>query len=276
VDFTKPRIAAIYDYLIEGKNHMARDRSVGDRLIAAGPAALRARENREFLTRVVRYLAAEAGIRQFLDIGSGYPVTGCQNVHEIAQAVAPMSRVAYVDNDSIVVTHARALMASTMEGQVTAVPWDLRYDDPDKLLSDPVIRGTIDFEEPTAVLIVGVLPFVPDEHDPVKTIQRLVDALAPGSYIVASHPTAQHHHEGAAAVQQVYRDAGIPVQFRDSHDFARLAFHGAELVPPGVVPVSQWRAAGSGPTPLAAAVSCYGGVARMRLTRSVPTLSTQA
>ena len=116
-DFTRPAIARVYDYLLGGKDHMPPDRRVGDRLIAAGPAVLRARENRKFLERAVRFLAYEAGIRQFLDIGVGYPVPG-GNVHEIAQAIAPQSRVAYVDNDMVVLAHARALMTSTTEGRM--------------------------------------------------------------------------------------------------------------------------------------------------------------
>lgn len=264
VDLTRPRIAPVYDYLLGGKNHLVSDRRVGDQLIAAGPAALRARENREFLMRAVHYLATEAGIWQFLDIGTGYPVTGRRNVHEIAQAIAPKSRVAYVDNDPVVLSHARALMASAADGQVACFPWDLRYDDPEELLTDPVMQGTLDLREPAAVLLAGVLPFVLDEDEPAKAIQALADALAPGSYIAASHPTAEHDPEGAAAVRQAYRNAGIQVQFRDSDEFARLAFPGLELVPPGVVPVPEWRAAGDGPTPPAADVSCYGGVARKR------------
>jgi hypothetical protein len=261
-DFSRPAIARVYDYLLGGKDHMPADRRVGDRLISAGPAVLRARENRKFLERAVRFLAAEAGIRQFLDIGVGYPVPD-GNVHEIAQAIAPQSRVAYVDNDPVVVIHARALMTSTAEGKVSCARWDLRYDDPGELLADPAIRDSLDFGEPVALLIVGVLHFVLDEDEPAKAIEALVGPLTPGSHVAASHVAMEHDPVGAINLVAAYDEGGIPVQLRDSGEFRRLAFPGLEMVPPGVVPVSQWRPAFG--TPLSAAeVCCYGGVARKR------------
>src|SRR5712691_11437251 len=156
LDLSRPGIARVHDYLLAGKDHLAPDRRLGDRLIAAGPAALRAREDRMFLGRAVRYLVTEAGVRQFLDLGAGYPVAGRGNVHEIAQALVPESRVAYIDNDPLVLAHLRALMTSAPEGQVACLPWDMRYDD---LLSDLTMQRTLDYTEPIAVLLVGVLPF---------------------------------------------------------------------------------------------------------------------
>jgi len=259
LDLSRPGIARVHDYLLAGKDHLAPDRRLGDRLIAAGPAALRAREDRMFLGRAVRYLVTEAGVRQFLDLGAGYPVAGRGNVHEIAQALVPESRVAYIDNDPLVLAHLRALMTSAPEGQVACLPWDMRYDD---LLSDLTMQRTLDYTEPIAVLLVGVLPFIHDEHKPAVTIQDFVDLLPPGSYVVASHLTMEHDPLAAAALAEAYREAGIPVQLRDSGDFGRLAFPGLELVPPGVVLVSQWRAEGGTPLPSAQEVSCYGGVAR--------------
>jgi hypothetical protein len=211
---------------------MPHDRWVGDRLIAAGPAVLRAQENREFLKRAVRFLAAEAGVRQFLDIGVGYPVSG-GNVHEIAQAIAPQTRVAYVDNDTVILAHARALMTSTAEGRVGCAQWDLRYDDPGELLADLAIRDILDFGEPVAVLMIGVLPFILDEDEPAKAIQAVVDALPPGSHVAASHVAMEHDPVGAIALVEAYREGGIPVQLRACSEFRRLAFPGLEMVAPG-------------------------------------------
>jgi hypothetical protein len=168
--------------------------------------------------------------------------------------------VAYVDIDPMVIAHARALMPSGPAGRVGCLQGDLR--DPAAILADPVTRDVLDLGQPVALLLLAVLPFVPDEARPGQAISVLLDVLPAGSYIAASHPTAEHDHQGVAAVAEAYRKAGIPVQFRDSDEFARLAFPGLELIPPGVVPVSQWRPASGEPLPSAAEVSCYAGVAR--------------
>ena len=164
-------------------------------------------------------------------------------MHEIAQAIAPQSRVAYVDNDMVVLAHARALMTSTAEGRVGCAQWDLRYDDPGELLAGLAVRNTLDFGEPIAVLIVGVLPFILDKDAPTKAIQVLVDALPPGSHVAASHVAMEHDLVGTINLVAAYDEGGIPVQLRDAGEFRRLAFPGLEMVSPGVVPVSQWRPA---------------------------------
>ena len=261
IDVAKPHPARMYDYLIGGKNHFAADRAVADKALAVWPARRTgARENRGFLGRAVRFLAADAGIRQFLDIGCGLPTAG--NVHEVAQAVAPSSRVVYIDNDSMVVAHARALLASAPPGRTAYIQADLRW--PDKILASPVVRSVLDFSQPIALMLVGVLHFLTDEDKPDEVVGALLDALPPGSYLAASHLTAEHEPLVAAG-QQVYREAGVSMPTRDADQFARLAFAGLEMVPPGVVPVSEWRRTVTGPVPTPTEVSCYGGVARKGL-----------
>ena len=249
----------MYDYYIGGKNHFAADRAVADRALASWPAGrIGLRENRRFLGRAVRYLAAEAGIRQFLDIGSGLPATN--NVHEVAQAAVPSSRVVYVDNDPLVLTHARALLTSAPDGRTAYVQADLRK--PSSILTSPAVREVLDFGQPIALMLIAVLHFLSDEDKPDEVIGALLDAMPPGSYLAASHITSEHDPVAVGGGQQVYRDAGIPMHNRDADQFARLAFTGLEMVPPGVVLVSEWRPDGTGPRPAPAEVNCYGGVAR--------------
>ena len=255
---SRPHPARMYDYYLGGKNHFAADREVAEKLLASVPSGRTgARENRAFLGRAVRYLTAEAGVRQFLDIGTGLPTTN--NVHEVAQAAAPSARVVYVDNDPLVLAHARALLASSPEGRTAYIQADLR--DPTVILNDPVTRDVLDFGQPIALMLVAVLHFMPDEFKPAAAIATLLDALPSGSYLVASHLTAEHDPAGSAAGMRTYQAAGVPIQLRDSAEFAALAFTGLELVPPGVVLVSEWRPTGMGPRPTAAEVNCYGGVA---------------
>jgi S-adenosyl methyltransferase len=259
VDTSRPHSARMYDYFLGGKNHFAADREMAAKVLASTPMArTSARENRAFLGRAVRFLAAEAGIRQFLDIGTGLPTAN--NVHEVAQAVAPGSRVVYADNDPMVLAHARALLTSSPEGRTAYIQADLR--DPGSLLGSPVLREVLDLGQPVALMLIAVLHFIPDEDEPGKVIAALLDALPPGSYLAASHTTAEHDRERWASLEEAYRSGGIRGQLRDSGEFARLAFTGLRLVPPGVTLVSQWRPAGSGPPPTPAEVSIYGGVAR--------------
>jgi hypothetical protein len=249
----------MYDYFIGGENHFAADRETAAKVLRNSPSArIAARENRAFLGRAVRYLAAEAGIRQFLDIGSGLPTTN--NVHEVAQAVAPSSRVVYIDNDPMVLAHARALLTSAPEGRTAYIHADLR--DPSAILSDPVTRDVLDFSQPIALMLIAILHFIPDEDKPAEIIAALLDALPPGSYLAASHLTTEHDLAATSAGQHAMRGAGITMQKRDSGEFATLAFSGLKLVPPEVVLVSEWQPGGDGPRPTPAEVSCYGGVAR--------------
>jgi hypothetical protein len=259
IDTSKPHTARMYDYYLGGKNHFAADRETAEKALEgwrSGRTGLR--ENRKFLGRAVSYLAGQVGVRQFLDIGTGLPTTN--NVHEVAQRVAPSSRIVYVDNDPLVLVHARALLTSAPEGRTAYIQADLR--DPLSILSDPVTRDMLDFSQPVALMLVAILHFMPDEFKPAKIITALLDGLPPGSYLVASHLTGEHDRAGTAMGVHAYRAAGIPAQLRDSDDFAELAFSGLELAPPGVVLVSDWRSDSDGPRLTPAEVSCYGGFAR--------------
>jgi len=259
INTSEPHPARMYDYFIGGKNHFAADRATAAEVLRRSPAAnIAARENRLFLGRAVRYLAAEAGIRQFLDIGTGLPTTS--NVHEVAQAIAPSAHVVYVDNDPLVLAHARALLTSAPEGRTAYIHADLR--DPAMILSHPDTRAVLDFGQPIALMLVAILHFIPDEFKPREIIATLLDALPSGSYLVASHLTTEHDPAATSAGQQTMREAGMIMQKRDSDVFADLAFPGLELVPPGVVLASEWRPTGISPRPLPSEVNCYGGVAR--------------
>ena len=259
IDTSRPHPARMYDYFLGGKNNFAADRQTAETVLASAPTTrIAARENRAFLGRAVRYLVAEAGIRQFLDIGTGLPTS--DNVHDVAQAVEPSARVVYADNDPLVLAHARALLTSSPEGRTAYIQADLR--DPAAILSSPTVREVLDFSQPIALIIVAVLHFIHDELKPATAIATLLDALSSGSYLAASHVTGEHLPAEAAATMRTYRSSGVPLQVRDSDEFAALAFSGLELVPPGVVLVSEWRPEGNVPRPAPAEVNIYGGVAR--------------
>jgi hypothetical protein len=249
----------MYDYYLGGKNHFAADRELADKVLASMPSArIAARENRAFMGRAVRFLVEEAGIRQFLDIGTGLPATN--SVHEVAQAIAPSSRVVYADNDPLVLTHARALLTSSPQGRTAYLEADLR--EPEAILASPVLAEVIDLGQPVALMLVAILHFIPDEARPAEIVATLLGALPAGSYLVASHGTLEHDPVGPAAANAAYRSSGVAGRARNADEFAELAFSGLELVAPGVVLVSEWRPEGPGPRPTAAEVSIYGGVAR--------------
>jgi hypothetical protein len=258
LDTTRPHMARIYDYFLGGKNHFAADRETAGQLLKTNPSLrTSARENRAFLARAVRYLVAQAGIRQFLDVGTGLPTAN--NVHEVAQAIAPESRVVYVDNDPMVLAHARALLTSAPEGRTAYIDSDLRK--PEAIVSHLATRDVLDFSQPVALTMLATLHLVQDEDNPAQILATFLDALAPGSYFVATHITMEHATDAIAAGQRTLRTAGVPAQARDSDEFARLAFSGLDLVPPGVVLVSDWRPVGGGPRPAPSEVNVYGGVA---------------
>jgi S-adenosyl methyltransferase len=259
IDTAKPHAARVYDYYLGGKDHFAADRETGQALMRVVPTIrAAARENRAFLGRAVRFLVAEAGIRQFLDVGTGLP--SANNVHEVAQGLVPSCRVVYVDNDPIVLAHARALLTSSAEGKTAYIHADLR--EPERILADPATAATLDFSEPVALMLVAVLHFVPDEAQPRRIVDTLLGALPSGSYLVASHATCEYYADRGAAAANTYNERGIPFQFRVADEFAEVAFRGLELVEPGVVSVSGWRPDDDGPHPLPAEVSWDGGVAR--------------
>jgi SAM-dependent methyltransferase len=259
VDPTRAHSARVYDYYLGGKDNFAVDRETGLKAMEAWPAVGTAvRENRGFLGRAVRYLAEDVGIRQFLDIGTGLP--SASNVHEVAQAIAPESRVVYVDNDPIVLVHARALLTSAPKGRTAYIEADLR--DPEAILASPTVAETLDLNRPVALMLVAILHFLVDADDPARIVATLLAALPPGSYLVASHVTAEHDPEGVGGLERTYRQSGIPAQARTVSDFTKLAFNGLEMVEPGVVLVSEWRRPAGSPPPPAAAVNWYGGIGR--------------
>jgi hypothetical protein len=259
IDGSQPHAARVYDYFLGGTNNFAADREAAAEVLRNSPSVrTAARENRAFLGRAVRYLAAEAGIRQFLDIGAGLPATA--SVHSVAQAIEPSTRVVYADNDPLVLAHAQALLASAPESHTAYIRADMR--DPAAILSDPVTRDVLDFGQPIGLIVVAILHFIEDADNPGEILATLLDALPSGSYLAASHLTTEHDPVATAAGEQAMQRAGIAMRKRDSGEFARLAFRGLELVPPGVVLVSEWRPNVAGPRPTPAEVNCYGGVAR--------------
>jgi hypothetical protein len=231
--------ARVYDYLLGGKDNFAADREVGEQIIAAIPeAAIAARETRAFLGRAVRFLAADCGIRQFLDLGTGIPSAG--NTHEVAQAIAPGARVMYVDNDPMVLAHARALLTGTAAGSVSYLDADLR--DTGSILEQAA--RTLDFSQPVALMLLAVLHMIPDADDPYQIVKGLLDALPGGSYLAISHLESDVDPERTARVQETFNartGPGVRMTTRSRAQVARF-FDGLEVAEPGLVPASQWRA----------------------------------
>ena len=260
IDISRPHSSRIYDYLLGGKDNFAADRAVAEQALAAWPAMrTAARENRAFVRRAVRYLAADAGIDQFLDIGSGLPTAS--NVHEVAQSVNPAARVVYADNDPVVLAHARALLTSAPAGKCAYVQADLR--DPEQLLADQAARATLDLRRPVALFMVALLHFVPDEDEPRRVVKTLVDALAPGSYVVATHGSAEYNAaEAAEDVGRAYTRGGMRTAARTATEFAELVFSGLDLVPPGIAVTSRWRPEAGALLPAPSEVGANAGVGR--------------
>ena len=254
-----PHTARMYDYYLGGKTNYEADRELARKTIAQFPhAPTGAKENRLFMHRAVRYLAAEAGIRQFLDIGTGIPTS--PNLHEVAQGEDPTCRVVYADNDPLVLTHARALMTSSPEGATTYIPADLR--DPETLLRSAELHRIIDLDRPVALSVVAVLHFLPDSEKPQELIAHYVDALPSGSYLVLSHGTMDVLSAAAIeAALKVYQAAGVSAATRTRAEFEAF-FTGLELVEPGVVPVLDWRPDGNSIATSHNEAPVYGGIGR--------------
>ncbi|WP_431906908.1 SAM-dependent methyltransferase [Micromonospora carbonacea] len=236
IDIERPSVARMYDYYLGGSHNFAADRAAARAMVDAVPEApLMAQANRAFLRRAVQFLT-EAGIRQFLDIGSGIPTVG--NVHEIAQRIAPESRVVYVDVDPVAVAHSREILSGNDRAAV--LQEDLRH--PERILAHPEVTRMLDFSQPVAVMIVAVLHFVPDEDRPDEILRTLRAALAPGSYLVmsqASDDDRRHTGEREEA-EAVYQRTDNPLVIRSRRELTAL-FDGFPLVDPGVVWVPQWR-----------------------------------
>jgi len=258
IDTSTAHAARRYDYWLGGKDNFAADRESGDEIAAKFPAIRTAVvENRRFLRRAVSFLAGEAGVRQFLDIGTGLPTA--ENTHEVAQAIAPESKIVYVDNDPLVLVHARALLTSSARGKTAYVDADLR--DPEKILDDPQLLDTLDLTQPVALMLIATLHFLDEQDDPYAIVRRLAAALPTGSYLAVSHATSDYlPPELVADISSGRHGHG---RLRTRAEVTRF-FDGLDLLPPGVVPLPEWRAeAEPAPRPAAAEVAMYAGVAHI-------------
>jgi len=236
IDTTKANIARVYDWWLGGDHNFRADQDAARAAIAVDPnTRATASANRAFLGRVVRFLAREAGIRQFLDIGSGIPTA--QNVHQVAQAAAPGSRVVYVDNDEVAVAHSRLLLEDNPDA--TVVQADLR--EPAKILADPETQLMLDFTQPIGLLLVAVLHFISEADGPARILATLRDALAPGSYVVVCHLCRDARPEMAGTVEDVYNSrVEARLCMRSREQITRM-FDRCTLIEPGLVWLPEWR-----------------------------------
>src|SRR5579863_699121 len=257
IDTSVPHVARVYDYWLDGKNNYAVDRETGDEAIRAYPDMRSSvRANRAFLQRSVRYLAEEAGIRQFLDVGTGLP--SASNTHEVAQAAAPESRIVYVDNDPIVLAHARALLTSDPQGATGYLDADARD------TSSIVIgaAGLLDFSEPVAVMLIAILQLIADDDDPYQLVAELTAAVPSGSFLVITHVAGDMGRMTPGALEAARRLSELLPQRVNPRSQAQVTkfFDHLELVEPGVVPIQRWRPASDDEA--AAPAALWGGVAR--------------
>ena len=236
-DVSVAHVARVYNYWLGGKDNFTADRIAGDNTIAVYPGIrLSARANRAFLARAVRHLTETAGIRQFLDIGTGLPTAN--NTHEVAQAAAPDSRIVYVDNDPLVLAHARALLTSSREGATAYLDADLR--DTGKILRQAA--DTLDFGQPVAIMLIAILHYIPDRAEARQIVARLLDAVPPGSFLVISHAGSDLFPDEIAAFEKSLNEhlPGDRHVARPRTEVEQF-FEGTELLAPGVVRVSEWR-----------------------------------
>jgi O-methyltransferase involved in polyketide biosynthesis len=256
VDISQAHPARIYDYWLGGKDNFAADREAAQQVIEAMPGIIPGvRAQRAFLGRAVRYLTSDAGIRQFLDIGTGLPAAG--NTHEVSQRVAPESRIVYVDNDPMVLAHARALLTSSREGACAYIEADLR--EYKEILA--AAEATLDFSQPVAVVLLGVLQFIGDQDQPAAIIESLMTACPPGSYLVLGQPAIDVEPERMGqAVARTVKLLTAPATMR-THDQILAFFNGLEMLEPGLVQLPHWRPEPADP-PVPGPVPFWCGVAR--------------
>lgn len=257
IDNGMPHSARIYDYWLGGKDNFAADRAVAEALMTAIPTVRSmAAENRHFVHRAARYLAGKAGVRQFLDIGTGIPTR--PNLHEVAQQVAPETRVVYVDNDPIVLAHARALMISSEQGRSEYIHADMRQ--PEMILNHRTLREVLDLDQPVALTMIAILMLLKDADDPWRKVRVLMDALPSGSYVAITHPTGDFNPEAVKTAVASAVDSGMTLVPRSRDEVARF-FEGWELVEPGIAPVMAWQPDDGAPADPHAAYY-WAGVAR--------------
>jgi S-adenosyl methyltransferase len=249
--------ARVWNYWVGGTDNFAADRAVGEQVRAAMPfMPMLARYTRRFLADAVRQLAAEHGIRQFLDIGTGLPTAG--NTHQVAQGFDPAARVAYVDNDPSVLAQAEALLAGRAEGRTGYVDADLR--DVDAVLAGA--RRILDFSQPIAVLFMAVLHFIPDTDDPYRVVRRVLDAVPPGSFLVIGHAAGDIQAGVVGPAMDLYNQrSAAPITLRTRTEVARF-FDGLDLIAPGLVALDQWWGPGGVEPSAVGMLSGYAGVAR--------------
>ena len=259
VDTGSAHSARIYDYIIGGADHYPADREAGDAMVREWPALpVHMRANRDFMNRAVRHLAEKAGIRQFLDIGTGIPTS--PNIHEIAQSVSPDARVVYVDNDPLVLRLSRGLLNSTPEGRTSYIEADMR--DPASILEAPELRATLDLTRPVALLVIAIVHFMTDEDDAVGIVRRLLDPLPSGSHLAMSIGTAEFAPDEVGRVAGEYAARGMPMRLRTVAEAAEF-FTGLEIVEPGIVQVHKWHPDGSDTEVIRDAdIAMYGVVGR--------------
>jgi S-adenosyl methyltransferase len=255
IDPAVAHIARIQDYWLGGKDHFEADRVAGDEAVAQLPDMVASvRNTRAFLGRTIRYLAEQTGIRQFLDIGTGMPTAS--NTHEVAQLIAPESRIAYVDNDPMVLAHARALLTSSPSGRCAYVDADIRH--PEKILK--ATAEVLDFSEPVAVVLMAVLQFVPDEDDPHEIVRRLMASVPAGSYLVISHPASDLQAAAMAGMATRLNQLMAQRVTPRSREKVTALFDGLELIEPGVIRCPQWHPVR--PEDAEGKSTMWGGVAR--------------
>lgn len=259
-DPSVPHPARVYAYWLGGKDHYLADRHAAEEVIRRRPQVVEgARANRAFLSRVVGFLTAECGIRQFLDIGTGLPAP--ENTHELAQAIAPDCRIVYVDNDPLVLVHARALLTSTRRGSCDYLEADLR--DAPTILAGAA--EALDLTRPAAVLLLAVLHFITDTDGPAAIVAALAQQLAPGSFVVISHLTGDFAPGPVLAGVEAYNTLVPTTLVPRTHSQVSALFAGLPMVPPGVVPLTEWRPVLAGQPP--AAADLYAGIAHTAISR---------
>jgi hypothetical protein len=257
IDINVANTARTWNYMVGGKDNFAADREAARQLVAVAPViALAALASRAFLRRTVRYLVAEAGIWQFLDIGTGLPTAG--NTHEVAQFIRPECRVVYVDNDPVVLTHARALLTSAPEGTTSYIDADAR--DPHAIIAEAA--KTLDFGQPAAVILMDLLNFIRDDTTVSAIMSTVTDAVSSGSYVALMHPASDMDHAMLEAERRWNRLASQKIRLRPRQQIAGW-LAGLDLVEPGLVTVSEWRPDSDEPQP-GQPIPCYGAVARNR------------
>jgi hypothetical protein len=256
IDTSVSHVARIWNYWLGGKDNYPVDQEIGDQILEMLPdVATLARASRAFLNRAVRFLGEEASVRQFLDIGTGLPVV--DNTHEVAQRVAPESKIVYVDNDPLVLAHARALLTSTPQGTTSYIHADLHH--PDTILAKAA--QTLDFDEPIALMLMGIVEFITDDDQAHSIVTRLTEHMCSGSYLALYDGTNVIHKEASDQIVEVWNNSGnAPLVLRSPEQIGRF-FDGLELLDPGLVPVSQWRPEAT-PWGIPDRVDAFGAVGR--------------